>query len=87
MTGIDTEDLLKQKPYNMKMKDIDSMSIEDIIRLPFFYMLEKDGSNPSTRMWKVTFRCNKVLSIGEYGLLDLISESEFIVKYKIIDFK
>lgn len=71
----------------MKMKDLDSMPIEEIIRLPFFYMLEKDGPNPSTRLWKITLRCNKVLSIGEYGLLDLISESEFVVRYKIIDFK
>jgi hypothetical protein len=71
----------------MKMKDLDSMSIEEVIRLPFFYMLEKDGPNPRTRMWKITFRCNKCLSIGEYGLLDLISESEFVVRYKIIDFK
>lgn len=70
----------------MTMKDLDSMEIEKIIRLPFFYSLEKDGPNPSTRMWKITFRCNKVLSIGLWGLLDIESESEYIVRYKIIDF-
>jgi hypothetical protein len=69
----------------MKMKDLDSMEIEKIIRLPFFYSLEKDGPNPVTRMWKITFRCNKVLSIGLWGLLDAESETEFIVRYKVID--
>ena len=68
------------------LKDLDSLSIEQIIRLPFFHSLEKDGPNPVTRMLKITFRCNKVLSIGLWGLLDIESETEFIVRYKIIDF-
>lgn len=68
------------------MKDIDIMPIEKIIHLPFFYSLEKDGPNPATRMWKITFHCNKVLSIGLWGLLDMESDNEFIVRYKMIDF-
>lgn len=75
----------------MKMKDLDSMNIEDIIRLPFFVALEKELPNRDSistdKYWKITFRCNKVLSIGLWGLLDAESESEYMVRYKLIDFK
>jgi len=67
-----------------KMKDLDLLSIEQVIRLPFFYSLEKDGNR--TKMWKITFRCNKALSDGRWQLLDEISNNEYIVRYKIIDF-
>ena len=69
----------------MKMKDLDSLTIEQIIRLPYFYSLEKDGNR--TMMWKITFRCNKAISDGRWQLLDEISDKEHMVRYKIIDFK
>jgi hypothetical protein len=75
----------------MKMKDLDDVAIEDIIRLPFFHSLEKEfpkkDSLSTDKHWKITFRCNKVLPNGLYGLLDAESESEYIVRYKLIDFK
>lgn len=73
------------------MKDLDSMPIEEIIWLPFFYSLEKhrpDAKKGETsEMWKITFRCNKVLSLALWGLLDAESETEYMVRYKLIDFK
>lgn len=75
----------------MKMKDLDSMPIETIIHLPFFHSLEKElpssKSLNTDKHWKITFRCNKILSIGIWGLLDAESESEYMVRYKLIDFK
>lgn len=76
----------------MKMKDLDSMPVEEIIRQPFFHSMEKDlpcgfGSLSTDKYWKITLRCNKKLPSGEYQLLDLISENEFIIRYKLIDFK
>lgn len=75
----------------MKMKDLDSMSVENIIRQPFFHSLEKElpksGSLSTDKYWKITFHCNRRLPTGEYQLLDFISENEFIVRYKLIDFK
>lgn len=75
----------------MKMKDLDGLSIEDIIRLPFFHSLEKynpdAGKGELTTQWKITFRCNKVIYDGKWGLLDHESEAEFVIRYKIIDFK
>lgn len=71
----------------MRMKDLDSMPIEKIIHLPFFYSLEKDIMGVDSKCWKITFRCTKILRIGLYGLLDAESESEYIVRYKLIDFK
>lgn len=75
----------------MKMKDLDSMDIEQIIRLPFFYSLKKSddpvGMANSTKMWEITFRCNKIFPNGKHGLLDAESESEYMVRYKLIDFK
>ncbi len=67
------------------------MSIEQIIHLSFFLRLEKTvpdfEKNDSAIMWKITFRCNRVLGDGMYGLLDESFESEFVVRYKIIEFK
>lgn len=74
-----------------KMKDLDSMTIEQIIHLPFFRSLEKElpakGEVNTDKHWKITFHCNRKLSTGEYQLLDLISDKEYIVRYKLIDFK
>lgn len=69
----------------MKMKDLDSMNIEKIIRLPFFHSLEKDTMGVSSPCWKVTFRCNKTMAAGGWALLDEFSDNEYIVRYKIID--
>ncbi len=75
----------------MQMKDLDKLSIEQIIRLPFFHSLEKNIPDPKNGevniMWKITFRCNKVLYIGRWGLLDEESDNEYMVRYKLIDFK
>lgn len=75
----------------MKIKDLDSMDIEKIIRLPFFHSLEKNIPNAKkgevNTMWKITFRCNRLLAEGLWGLLDYESESEYIIRYKLIDFK
>lgn len=73
------------------MADLDKLGIEGIIRLPFFYSLEKTRPNfelhESGIMWKITFRCNKILGNGMYGLLDESFESELVVRYKTIEFK
>jgi hypothetical protein len=75
----------------MKMKNLDEMRIEDIIRLPFFHSLEKEfpkkDSLSTDKHWKITFRCNKVLPNGLYCLLDFESQTEYVVRYKLIDFK
>lgn len=75
----------------MKMKDLDSLSIEEIIKLPFFRSLEKElptsKSLNTDRRWKITFHCNKRLPTGEFQLLDLISDTEYIIRYRLIDFK
>lgn len=74
----------------MKFKDLDSLDIEQIIKLPFFYTLEKSMPNVKdgevNTMWKITFRCNKILADGVWGLLDHESDSEFVVRYKLINF-
>lgn len=74
-----------------KMKDLDSMTIEQIIQLPFFRSLEKELPTPgevnTDKHWKITFHCNRRLPSGEYQLLDLISDKEYIVRYKLVDFK
>lgn len=75
----------------MKLKDLDSMGIEQLIRLPFFHSLEKSVPNAQrgevNTMWKITFRCNRVLADGLWGLMDAESESEYMIRYKLIDFK
>lgn len=74
----------------MKMKDIDNMTIESIIRLPFFHSLEK--SFPEAKplhtdtYWKITFKCNKLTPSGQWQLLDQFFDNEFVVRYKLIDF-
>lgn len=74
----------------MKMKDLDSMSVEELIRLPFFHSLERDlpdaGMGKTSTMWKITFMCNKTTPKG-WQLLDELSDKEYIVRYKLIDFK
>lgn len=75
---------------NMKIKDLDKLTIEQIIRLPFFHTLEKDfptkDSISTETYWKITLRCNKTTASG-WALLDEFSDNEYIVRYKIIDFK
>lgn len=75
----------------MKMKDLDSMDVEKIIRLPFFHSLEKSIPNAQkgevNTLWKITFRCNRILAEGLWGLLDHESETEYVIRYKLIDFK
>lgn len=50
------------------MKDLDALSIEEIIKLPFFRSLEKElptsKSLNTDRHWKITFHCNKRLPTG-----------------------
>jgi hypothetical protein len=70
----------------MKMKDIDTMSVDQIIRLPFFFSLERDVMGSNTQCWKITFRCNKLTAEGGWQLLDELSDKEHMVRYKIIDF-
>lgn len=70
----------------MKMKDLDSMSVESIIRLPFFFSLERGTNNTVSPCWKITFMCNKTTASG-WQLLDEFFDTEFVVRYKIIDFK
>jgi hypothetical protein len=74
-----------------RMSDLDKLSIEQIIQLPFFLKLEKTQPNlekfDSAIMWKITFRCNRLLGDGMYGLLDESFESELVVRFKIIEFK
>lgn len=74
-----------------RMSDLDKADIETIIRLPFFHRLEKELPNPKTfesgTMWKITFRCNKVLPNGMFGLLDESFENEFVIRFKIMEFK
>jgi hypothetical protein len=73
----------------MKMKDLDSMDIEKIIRLPFFYSLKTSNSNDgiavSSKFWEIKFKCNRVTANGRWSLLDAESESEYITRYRIID--
>lgn len=73
----------------MKMKDLDLMPIEQIIRLPFFYSL-KISSDPkgivgSSRFWEIKFRCNRMGDNGEWCLFDTPSDTEYITRYRIID--
>jgi len=72
------------------MKDIDNMTIEQIIRLPFFHALEKEmptGKGLSiSKWWKITLRCNKVTSTGHWCLLNEVFDSEYVVRYKLVDF-
>lgn len=81
----------KLNHYNMKMKDFDSMEIEKIIRLPFFYSLKKssdpEGVVGTSSFWEITFICNKKIAEGLYMLLDHESETELVKRYKLIDFK
>ena len=73
----------------MKMKDLDDMDIERIIRLPYFYRLERElrtsEDSLSSSFWKVTFKCNRIVVGGGWQLLDMISNDEFITRYRIID--
>lgn len=70
----------------MRIKDLDNLHIEDIIRLPFFYSLEK-VSKTVTKHWKITFKCNKITTDGNWALLDEIFDTEFVVRYKMMEFK
>jgi hypothetical protein len=71
------------------MKDLDLMPIEQIIRLPFFYSLKTsnndDGIAKSSKFWEIKFKCNRVTVDGEWSLLDTLSESEYITRFRIID--
>lgn len=71
------------------MKDLDLMDIDQLIRLPFFYSLKvsskNDGIAVSSRFWEIKFKCNRVTSDGGWSLLDAVSESEYITRYRIID--
>lgn len=73
------------------MNDLDKMTIEEIIRQPFFHSLEKQPPNAKEKdliwYWKIVFRCNRFLPNGQYQLLDIIVDHEFVVRYKIIDFE
>jgi hypothetical protein len=73
----------------MKIKDLDSLTVEQIIRLSFFHSLEKSLSDTKAgqvnTVWKITFRCNKSTASG-WQLLDEFSENEYIVRYRLIDF-
>jgi hypothetical protein len=74
----------------MRMKDVEMMPIESIIRLPFFFSLERQlpdikGVNLDS-WWKIVFHCNKVTNEGNWCLLDIISDSEYVVRYKLMDF-
>lgn len=83
--------MFQQSGAMKRMRDLDAAAIEAIIRLPFFYRLEKERPKPETfesgTMREITFRCNKILPNGMYGLLDEEFENEFVVRYKIIEFK
>lgn len=70
----------------MKMKQLDTMSVDQLIKLPFFQSLERDIMGANTHCWKITFRCNRVTADGGWQLLDELSDKECIVRYKIIDF-
>jgi hypothetical protein len=71
------------------MKDLDLMDIGQIIRLPFFYSLKvssnDDGIAKSSKFWEIKFKCNRVTENGGWSLLDAVSESEYITRYRIID--
>lgn len=73
----------------MRMKDLDLMDISQLIRLPFFYSLKisdnDDGIAKSSKYWKITFKCNRVTGDGDWSLLDALSKSEYITRYRIID--
>ncbi len=69
----------------MKMKDLDSMEIEKIIRLPFFHSLERDTMGTYSKCWKIKFRGNKTTAAGGWLLLDEYSDTELIIRYKLID--
>lgn len=73
----------------MRMKDLDLMSVEQLIRLPFFYSLKvstkNDGIAISSKYWLITFKCNRVTENGGWSLLDAVSDSEYITRYRIID--
>jgi hypothetical protein len=73
----------------MKMKDLDSMDIEKLIRLPFFYSLKisnnNDGIAVSSKFWEIKFKCNRVTENGGWSLLDAESDSEYITRYRIIE--
>lgn len=71
-------------------KDLDKLSIEQIIQLPFFYRLTRIKPDPTihdtVECWEIVFRCNRFLGQGMYELMDEQSESGYIVRYKLIDF-
>jgi hypothetical protein len=72
-------------------KDLDSLPIEKIIRLPFFYSLKRLKPDPkqcdTCEQWEIVFRCNRLVAEGCYELLDMTSETGFIIRYKNIDFE
>lgn len=74
----------------MRMNDLNKMTIEQIIRLPFFYSLHKDMPNHKEytfqAYWKITLKCNRVTATGQWELLGEVQDSEYIIRYKIIEF-
>lgn len=69
-----------------KMKHLDNLHIEQIIRLPFFYSLKKSKLQDGALHWEVVFKCNKITASGQWALLDFESDTEFITRYKLIEF-
>lgn len=71
------------------MKDLDKLSIEQIIRLPFFFSLRVTKPNlarlETAIYWEIIFKCNKVDSEGNWKLLDYESETEYFVRYKLVE--
>lgn len=73
------------------IKELDVLMIDDIIRLPYFYSLEKMGPNAErieiVPQWKITFVCPRIIADGVWGLLDEQYNTPFIVRYKLIEFE
>ncbi len=71
-----------------KMKHLDRMHIEELIKLPYFYSLKRSMPDAkkwqSTAYWEIIFKCNKITPDGRWQLLDEIFDTEFVTKYKII---
>lgn len=69
------------------IKDLSLLTIEDLIRLPYFYQLKRMDIKPKegdlTPHWEVTFMCNKVTETG-WALFDQPSDTPMITLFRIM---
>lgn len=67
-------------------KDLALLSIEEIVKLPYFYSLKKmeRGKDDYTPHWEITFHYTKMLAEGSYEFFEIPLNKPFIKLYRII---